>query len=136
MGTITIWKQMQFMQSQNLGFDKDKILIVDVNKVPWKLRTDKTNVFKNSLLSNAGIQNVTACDAVPGRSGWNSQFAWPEGKPKDAQLIVEYIPVDEDYIKTLGLHLAAGRDFIHQNKMDSAESLIINEAAVKVIWME
>ena len=130
-GTIIIWKQMQFIQNQNLGFDKDKILIVDVNKVPWALRNNNAEIFRNTLKATAGISNVTACGAVPGRSGWASQFAWAEGKPKDAQLIVEYIPVDGNYIKTLGLKLKAGRDFMPGSKVDSTESLIINEAAVK-----
>ncbi len=132
MGTMIIWKQMQFMHDQYLGFDKDKILIVDVKKVPWALRHNNAEAFKTSLLRSHGIKNVTACTAAPGRSGWDSQFAWAEGKPKDAQLIVEYIPVDEDYIKTLGLQLKTGRDFIRGSKADSTSAFIINETAVKI----
>ncbi len=132
MGTLIIWKQMQFMHNQYLGFDKDKILIIDMKKVPWALRNDNSEAFKNTLLGWPGIKNVTACTAAPGRSGWDSQFAWPEGKPKDAQLIVEYIPVDGNYIKTLGLQLKAGRDFIAGSKADSTSAFVINEAAVKL----
>jgi len=131
MATIIIWKQMQFMQNKNPGFDKNKILLVDVNKIPWQMRKNNAQIFKNILLAQHGISSITACFAVPGRSGWNSQMAWPEGKPKDAGLIVEYIPVDEDYIKTLGLQLEAGRNFRPGSKVDSTEGLIINETAAK-----
>lgn len=131
LSTIIIWKQMVFMQDQNLGFDKDKLLVVDAEKLPWNVRKSKGSLFKSSLLTQPGIKNISACGAVPGRTGWGSQFAWPEGQPKDAQLIVEYIPVDENYVKTLGLQFIKGRDFIPGSKADSTEALIINEAAVK-----
>ena len=131
MGTIVVWKQMQYMQQQDLGFDNDKIILVDVGKVPWALRHEKAPLLKTSLLGNTGVQSVTACNAVPGRSGWSSQFAYPEGKPQDAGIIVEYIPVDDDYAKTLGLQFVSGRDFMHESKTDEDEGLIINEAAVK-----
>ena len=137
MGTLVIWKQMQFMVNQPLGFDKDKILIVDAEKVPWNIRSQNSGIFENTLLSQPGITDVTASAATPGRSGWIGQFAWAEGNPKQAQLIVEYIPVDENYIKTLGLKLLSGRDFMSGSKMDSSESLIINQAALKLFgWRD
>ena len=131
-GTLIIWKQMHYMQNQDLGFDKDKILIADADKVPWTLRQNEANVFKNDLLAQAGIKDVTAATAVPGHTGWGTQLAWGEGNPKDAQSIVEYIPVDENYINTLSLKLDAGRNFTTGSPVDSSESLIINESAVKL----
>lgn len=130
-GTIIIWKQMNFMQNQNLGFDKDKILLVNQKNLPGNIVFSNNNYFKNTLMGKPGIVAISANGGVPGRSGWTSQFAWPEGKPKDAQLIVEYIPVDEAYLHTLGLRLKAGRDFRPGSKLDSAASLIVNEAAVR-----
>lgn len=132
MGTMVVWKQMRFMQNQELGFNKDQMMVVDMAKIPWVLRHSKLPEFKASLLSQPGVENVTATVAVPGRTGWNGQFAWPEGQPKDAQLIVEYIPVDHDYVKTIGLDLLSGRDFKLGSAVDSSESLIINEAAMKL----
>ena len=97
------------MQSQALGFDKDNILLVNTERVPLQLFGGAAP-FKAALLGHAGIVNVSACYAVPGRNGWNGQFAYPEGRSKEQGSIVEFILVDSDYIKTLGLHLAAGRE--------------------------
>jgi putative ABC transport system permease protein len=44
---------------------------------------------------------------------------------------VEYIPVDAEYRKTLGLSLAAGRDFFPDSKEDQTNNLVINESAVR-----
>jgi putative ABC transport system permease protein len=131
LSTIVIWKQMSFMQNQDLGFDKNKIVLVNARKVPWALRNNNANVFKTGVLKHADIQAVSGCWAVPGRVGWEGQFAYPEGKTKEQALIVEYIPVDNDYVKTLGLRLSTGRDFMADRTDDQQKNLVINEAAVK-----
>lgn len=131
MGSIVISQQLDYMQNQNLGFDKDHIMLVDASKVPWDMRQNKTEILKKTLLAQKGFTSVSAATAIPGRTGWDSQFAYPEGKPKDEGIIVEYIPVDTEYLKTLGLELAAGRDFLSDSQLDAEQSLIINEAAVK-----
>ncbi|NML24094.1 FtsX-like permease family protein [Pseudoflavitalea sp. G-6-1-2] len=131
MGTIIMWKQMQFMREKDLGFDKENMLLVSVAKVPWVLRHNKVEVFKNEMRKDAGILSVSACGAVPGRSGWDGQFAYPEGRSKEDALSVEYITVDPDYVKTVGLQLSAGRDFFKDSKADEQEGFIINEAAAK-----
>ena len=131
MSTIIMWQQVTFMQKQELGFDKDNILLVNLDKLPWKLRHNGSDVFKSSMLGDAGVKYVTACGAVPGRTGWDGQFAYPEGRSKDESLSVEYISVDADYLRTIGLELKAGRDFLAGSKADEEEAFIINETAVQ-----
>ncbi|WP_299364442.1 ABC transporter permease [Winogradskyella sp.] len=131
MSTMIINQQMDFMQSKNLGFEKEKIIVLDVDKVPWGLRHSSAEVFKNTLKSNIGITNVSASAAIPGLTGWPSQFAYPEGRTKQEGLIVEYIPVDFEYIETLGIDFVEGRNFIKGSEADAEDALIINEAAVK-----
>ncbi len=129
--TIIIVQQIDFMQDEYLGFDKNKVLIVSMDKVPGRMRNSKTEVFKNSIIGQNGIKAVSAAGAIPGTSGWEGQFAYPEGRSKEEGLMVEFIPVDFDYLKTLGLELVQGRDFIKESEMDEEESLIVNEAAVR-----
>ena len=131
MCTLIMWQQMKYMQQQDLGFDKNSMLIVDVLKVPWQPRHDKADVFKSELLRKTGIRNITSAGAVPGRSGWAGQFAYPEGKTKEQALVVEYITTDHNYVKTIGLPLVAGRDFLPDSKADVKGSFLINETAVK-----
>jgi putative ABC transport system permease protein len=132
MCTLIMWKQMNYMRDQDLGFDKNNMLVIDAVKVPWTLRHEKAGVFKSELLHKSGITQMTAAGAVPGRSGWAGQFAYPEGKTKEQATIVEYIATDQDYVKTIGLPLVAGRDFLPNSEADVKEAFIINEAAVKI----
>lgn len=131
MCTLIMWKQMKFMQDQDLGFDKNKMLVVDTQKVPWVPRHEKAGVFKSELLRKTGITQITMAGAVPGRTGWGGQFAYPEGKTKEQALVVEYITTDHDYVKTIGLPLVAGRDFLPNSEADVKGSFLINETAVK-----
>ena len=130
LSALLVWKQMRFMQGQSLGFDKDKVLLINTAKVPGRLVYDTKRTYKTTLLGLPGIGKVSACQAVPGRAGWDGQFAYPEGRTKEQGTVVEYIPVDPDYLATLGLQLVAGRDFIPTSQDDLEKNLIINEAAV------
>lgn len=131
MCTLIMWQQMKFMQQQDLGFNKSQVVVVDAARVPWVLLHDKMNVFKSEMLRQTGTKNITATYAVPGRTGWDGQFAYPEGKTDEQGLIVEYIAADADYVKTIGLSLIAGRDFMANSQKDQDESFLINETAVK-----
>ncbi|NII28006.1 FtsX-like permease family protein [Pseudoflavitalea sp. X16] len=131
MCTLIMWQQMKFMQQQDLGFNKSQVVVVDAARVPWVLLHDKMNVFKSEMLRQTGTKNITATYAVPGRTGWDGQFAYPEGKTDEQGLIVEYIAADADYVKTIGLSLIAGRDFMANSQKDEEESFLINETAVK-----
>lgn len=131
MSTLIMWKQMQFMQQRPLGFNKENVLLVNTAKAPWGMLRNKSSSFKTTLKNAPGVTNVTACGAAPGRYGWDGQFAYPEGRSKEEALSVEYIPVDADYVKTIGLQLIAGRDFIPGSKADEEEGFIINETAVQ-----
>lgn len=133
MCTLIMYQQMRYMQKQELGFDKDQVLVVDLVKVPWTLRHDKMEVFKAEMLRQKGIKNISATFAVPGRYGWDGQFAYPEGRPPDQGVTVEYVAADADYIKTIGIKLIAGRDFIPNSEKDQNESFVINETAARVL---
>lgn len=128
-GTLVVLDQLRFMQQQNLGFDKDAILVVNSARV----NSPNANAFetmKNELKKLALVENVAMTNALPGHPGWQGQVSYPEGKTGDAAVSVEYMAVDEDYISSLGLNLIAGKGFSKDHEADMKEGLILNEAAV------
>jgi putative ABC transport system permease protein len=109
--TLIAVQQMNFMQSQSLGFDKENMLVVEMKELPWALRNSKSELLKSELLKHSNIKQVSASAAIPGRSGWEGQFAYGEGNTQGQGIIVEHIPSDDSYIKTIGLQVIAGYDF-------------------------
>lgn len=128
-GTFIVLDQLDFMQQQNLGFNKDEIFVINA------ARTRSTNpqafeTFKQELQALTIVGDVSRTNSLPGNPGWRGQVSYPEGKAGDDAVSVEYMAVDEDYLTTLGLHLIAGENFDKSHQADLEEGLILNEAAV------
>jgi|APTNR8051073442_1049403.scaffolds.fasta_scaffold00360_32 putative ABC transport system permease protein len=130
-GTFVVLDQLNFMQNQSLGFNKDQVMVLNATRVnspnPKAFET-----LKEQLKSLAMVENVTYTNALPGSPGWNGQVAYPEGKSGDAAVSVEYMAIDENYIDALGLKLIAGRGFDTQRESDLKDGLVINETSVSL----
>jgi putative ABC transport system permease protein len=129
--TFTVLRQLDFMLNRDLGFTGKQVLVLDAGRV-----TDSgTQPFKNALQSLTSVETVTFTNAVPGKPGWMGQWANAVDRPDDGSIGMEYMSIDEDYLKTLGLTLVAGRNFDVKSPAEISEGLIINETAVtKLGW--
>ncbi len=135
-GTFVINQQMTYIQNRKLGYDKERVVVLPMDRI---VRKNLTSI-KNELKSDSRIQQVAAGSETPTlvKGGYS---VWAEGKPEDFQLGISAVGTDYDYIKTLGIQLVAGQDFVEsdiaQIAMDSAElrryCFIINESAAKTL---
>lgn len=132
-GTLVVAKQINYMRNQNLGFDKEQILVLDGTNLPPSANVQG---FQNDLKSMADIKNVSYNNALPGKPGFQGQWAYPEEISENTQVDTEYMAVDENYLETLGLELIAGRNFDLNSPVDLKEGLIINEVTVNEMGWE
>ncbi len=87
-------------------------------------------VFRDQLLNDPRVANATISGYKPaGPSYNNNALGYPEGKENLVMKSLEY-SVDERYIPTLGIEIAAGRNFSPSMPTDSL-GMIINETAAK-----
>lgn len=128
-GTLIVMDQLKFMQMQELGFDKDQVIVINSARVNSS-NPNAFETFKNELKDQALVEEVTWTNALPGNPGWSGQVAYPEGKTAEDATSVEYVAVDENYIKTLGLQLVAGRGFDKDHEAELKDGLVLNETAV------
>jgi putative ABC transport system permease protein len=128
-GTWIVLDQLDYMQKQTLGFDKDEIFILNAARVRSS-NAYAFETFKSQLRDLAMVNDVTYTNAIPGHQGWAGQVAYPEGKTGDDAISVEYMAIDEKYLDVLGLQLIAGRGFDLQREKDLNDGLILNEQAV------
>jgi putative ABC transport system permease protein len=135
-GTFVMLSQLRYMQGQNLGFDAEQVVVLDGRRAPGQEMSQRIDVFKHELVAHPAVELVSSTGAVPGRSGWRGQISFPEGWAKNKSVSLEYIPVDFDFIKALGLELVAGRDFDPSFTTDKDTAVIINEEAVAVVGWE
>lgn len=124
-GTLIVYQQLNFIQSRNLGFSKENILIFSSNR---KLRQQYPE-FKNELFAIKGVMGVTATNSKLSYSDQNiGSVAW-EGKDPNHEILFHQLMTDHDFITTYSISLADGRDFSEEIKSDS-NAVLVNEAAL------
>ncbi|RYD80191.1 MAG: FtsX-like permease family protein [Sphingobacteriales bacterium] len=127
--TVIVYKQLHFMQNKELGFDKTQSLVINDTYLIGKNQP----AFKQQLLQDSRVVSATLTRDVPvgthvsdGTQAFSKEAA---DNGTRAEIHINKYYVDYDYIKTLGMHMKAGR-FFSPEFADSA-AVILNEAAVK-----
>lgn len=126
-GTIVLWMQVRFLNNADLGFNKDLLVVIDVN-VP-AARSNFESV-KNEMLKIPAVQGVSVTSRVPGEWKTLRQIKLKKEGSGGEHRIAYVIGADKDFLSTYDIELLKGRNFI--NNSDSV-SIIINEAAAAAL---
>jgi len=131
--TTIIYNQVHYLLNKNVGFDKDQVMLIQGTNTIG----NEVNTFKTRLLSLPQVKSVSISDFLPvegtkrnGNSMWNEGKA-NSGPGADAQ----FWTVDIDYIKTLGIKIVDGRDFLPNMATDS-QQVIINQTLVNDLHLK
>jgi len=127
LGVIVIQRQLQFMNEQQLGFNKSQQIILPLQS-PGAVKNYE--VLKTELLKNPGIKSVTSGSTYPGIASVDDMIFYAEGKSVKDVIDIRLANVDNDYFETLGLKLLAGRGFSKEFTADS-NSIVLNETALR-----
>jgi putative ABC transport system permease protein len=131
LASLTIYKQLRFFQSKDMGFDKQEMAVF----YPDNNEFGKTfEVFKNELQQNPEIVSVSGANWLPmTESRGVSQF--PKKDHPDENITVEGISADRDYIETMGMRMASGVSLRNHVSGVPGGSCIINETAAKELGL-
>jgi putative ABC transport system permease protein len=125
-GTLVVYKQMKYIQNKKLGYDKEQLITIPNSYFLGK----NEQVYKQELLQDPRVVNATVSWYKPaGPTNSNNALTYPEGHDNQAMRTVEY-HVDEQYIPTLGMKMAVGRNFSKDFVTDTL-GMIINETAAR-----
>jgi putative ABC transport system permease protein len=130
--TITVHRQLSYIQHKDLGYDRDHVLVLPMN-LDMLPRLD---LIKNQFKSDPDVRSVSRCvrSPVEGGGGYNMRSSLMND---NQQIAVSANPVDEDYVRTTGLQIIAGSDFSPQDIKDVSAAdqkqriyhFILNESA-------
>jgi len=127
-GTIVVSKQVNYIQSLNLGYNRENLLYIPLEGD----LTSKYTVFKTEALKMPGVTGVThATDAPTKINNGTTGVLW-EGKDPNSKIDFTQVGVGYDFIKTMHIQMLQGRDFSRDFAADSV-NYIINETALKII---
>ena len=117
---IILFKQFNFMANADHGFNSDHIINVALQDVPYER-------FENKYSNHSDVTSIAASSKVPALSSISG--AWMKTDSLAERIRGHYFGVNEDYIKTMGLNLLAGRNFNPGINSDSSSAVIIGKSA-------
>lgn len=125
-GTIVISKQVNFIQSRNLGYDRDNLIYVPIEGELIK----KYATWKNETLKMPGIQSISWMSDNPTfLDQWTNNVDW-EGRDARTLISFEQPATGYDFVKTMKLTMMEGRYFSKDFATDS-DAYVINQTAAK-----
>ncbi|MCE7072194.1 ABC transporter permease [Dyadobacter sp. CY327] len=125
--TLLINQQLQFIQSKNVGYGKEQVIVLNTPEVPEnQLRT-----FKEIALQDEQVKAASISSFLPVTSKRNGDYWYPESQTDQKySMAMQEWEVDEDYLATYKMVLVQGRNFIKGQAADSSR-VVINETAAK-----
>ncbi len=135
--TLVIQQQRSYIMNKNLGYDKTRVVYLQMSARSWP----NYYKLKAALKQDPYIEEVSAGNTTPVEIRWTSTMT-AATETGEKQFSTRAIPVDLDFLKTLGIKIIAGSDFTEsdlqqlkalKNSDGFRYSLILNETAVKAI---
>jgi putative ABC transport system permease protein len=127
-GTISIYRQLHFLQNKNLGFDQNHVISL---AIPQDTAVyNHLDAFKDELLTNGNIKGISGSGWMPGRATGELMFRVEQ----DGELVdrgVKTLSADEDFLEILGIEILEGRNFSADIQTDVQQGFIINETAMR-----
>jgi putative ABC transport system permease protein len=128
--TFIIYNQLHFLTKHQLGFEKENIINIQLSNEEAQ---SKWQILKNEIANLSEVQSVGASTFVPG-GGTTSNGYVPEGF--ESPMMLRIIDIDEDFLQTLGIEIAEGRNFSKDIPSDR-KAFIINETLAKTLnWSD
>lgn len=130
-GTTIVYKQLNYIQDKKLGYDKERVLVIEESY--WLGKNQDS--YKLDLLKDPRVVSVSGSGYLPAGYSNNNNFMLYAENKNDALVKTLRYDVDYNYIKTLGMQLVEGRNFSKEYGTDSL-GIIINEVAAKIFGWE
>lgn len=139
--TLLMKNQIEFLSNQNLGFNKDNLVIIDMQDTTVSNRID---FFKAELKKNPNIIGITDAIVVGGATTLGNNLLGAtktliSAESSDSISANQTYPamlVGDDYVETMKLEVVEGRTFDKNQPSDPTTGVLVNEAMVRQMGWE
>ncbi len=132
-GTILIRKQIHFMINKDPKFDKENVVVVDLNKWQYpdmKSASQKYSYVSKELESSPYVESVCFSQNTPGLYSQNYNNFYPEGSSEVNDIHLRKAYVGRNYFKTYGIKILSGTGF-DQQLISYKDCMVLNKSAMK-----
>jgi len=130
-GTAVILDQVHFMKNKDRGFRQEQIAIL-----PIRDNTVRRSIsaVKQELEILPGVSSIGYSSHIPGHGARHNAML-PESFTLEESIMMGIIHADHDFLPTMEIELAYGRNFSLEHPSDSSNAILINEtAASRIGW--
>ena len=126
--SFVVYGQLQYMKNKDKGFHGDGVIVVENIDRLGK----SSQAFQQLINQQSSVISTSFCNRTPaGKSIWMATY---RSAAMQDNMTLQTFPVDDQYIRTLGIHLTNGRNF-NKNLITDTNSLIINESAAAALGL-
>ncbi|HEX2393981.1 MAG TPA: ABC transporter permease [Bacteroidales bacterium] len=130
--TLVVFRQLNYLKHMDQGFDQSNVINLQLEGDMVR----KYPVLKQALLENKNIKYVTSTNTPIGEGSGKVIFNVETDQGMDERG-VNFAVVDHDFIETLGIQIAEGRDFQVEMPSDTLYSVVVNETFVnRMAWKD
>lgn len=121
-GSLFMFLQNRYMMNTPLGYDKDELIIAELN---YNINKD-LNVLANEVKTFSGIEDITYAEQILSSNdyymGWGRKY-------KDKEIQFQCIPVSPSFLRVMGIEITEGRNFREEDDLKDTGCYIFNEKA-------
>jgi len=125
-GTAVVYRQLSYIQHKKLGYVRDQVIVVQ----DMYALGDGQSFFRQQLAQDPRVAGVAASGYLPAGNSYGNNFLVYADNHNDQLANTLRYQVDDQYIPTMGMEMAAGRNFSRAYGADSV-GIIVNETAVR-----
>ena len=132
-GTIIVYSQLHYIQTKQLGFNKNQVLIINGTNALGK----NAQAFKNDVLAMEAVSSGTLSAYLPVTNSSRSDNSYSKEAVMNTQSGIDMQTwiVDYDYIKTMGMEIVKGRNFSKDYGSDSS-AILITETTARMLGFD
>ncbi len=130
-GTLVVQNQVDYIKNKHLGLDKEHVLYF---RIPSKA-DENPEAYRSELSRLPGIHNITFSSNNPLEVGAQTGDPQWEGMAPGDNLLFKVLLTDDQFLSTLNIPLASGRDFLAVGTADTVQYLV-NETAAKAMNLD
>jgi ABC-type antimicrobial peptide transport system permease subunit len=128
-GSVSIYRQLQFLRTRTLGFDKEHVLMVPLRGQLAR----QAEPLKAEILRNSFVASVSAASDPVMMFGSRIILDDWEGRKPGEEVVFDLVRCDEDYLQTHGIEMAQGRFFTKTMSGSMNDKIVISESAVRAL---
>ncbi len=131
--TLVIYDQLRFIRTRDIGFNKENLMYIKMPQIGDL--GNNYQALKSTLSEYPGITEYSIINYLPTNlSTGTTDVIWP-GKDPHLQIVFPHLGVDENFAKTFGMHVIAGRFFAKDFQGDR-NNYVVNETALRIMQMD